>query len=477
MNTARKIAKNTVALTAASLVNIVIGFFFTMYVARYLGVQGYGVLSFAIAITSIFAIFTDIGLNKLAIREVARDRFLAGKYLGNLAVLKLILCVASFGLIALTVNLMHYPDQTIYVVYLVALSVVVNAFNSTFYSIFQAHERMEFVSAGQILTAILQLAVAIMAVSKGLSIIVIASSYLLASVITLGYSAVTSILKFSRPSLQIDFSFWKETLKEAWPFGLGMMFASIYYWMSSVMLSWLKGDEVVGLYSAAYKPALLFQFFPVAYSAAVFPVMSKFHSSSGESLRFTFEKSIKFMIIVAVPIGIGMTLLAGKIISLVFGSQFYQSIIALQILSWSAVFIFISLIFAQLFGALGKQATLAKVNGISALVNIGLNLSLIPKFSYVGASVATVVTEFAALAILYVLSFRMGYGISAMTLMATTAKVLFAGIIMGVFVFFLQNVTLWALVPFATMLYFATLYLVRGIDKEDTLLLRQTVAR
>ena len=151
MNTVQRIAKNTGVLLISQLASYIIGFFFIMYTARYLGVAGFGILSFALAFTGIFGVFSDLGLSTLTVREVARDKSLAGKYLGNIAVMKLILVVVTFGLIALFINLLDYPEQTIMVVYLVALSVIFGAFSGMFNSVFQAYERMEYQSVGQIL--------------------------------------------------------------------------------------------------------------------------------------------------------------------------------------------------------------------------------------------------------------------------------------------------------------------------------------
>jgi len=155
MSTVQRIARNTTLLLLSNVASFVIGFFFTMYVARHLGAAGFGVLSFGLAFTAIFGVFTDIGLQVLMIREIARDKALAQKYLGNVAVLKIVLSLLTFGLIALTINLMDYPFETINVVYLIGLSVVFSAFSSMFYGVFRAHERIEFESVGQVLGSVL----------------------------------------------------------------------------------------------------------------------------------------------------------------------------------------------------------------------------------------------------------------------------------------------------------------------------------
>ena len=90
MNTVQRIAKNTGVLLVSQIANYIIGFFFVMYTACYLGAKGFGILSFALAFTGIFGVFSDLGLSTLTVREVARDKSLAVKYLGNIAVMKLI---------------------------------------------------------------------------------------------------------------------------------------------------------------------------------------------------------------------------------------------------------------------------------------------------------------------------------------------------------------------------------------------------
>ena len=477
MNTIQRIAKNVAVLTIAEITTAVIGLFFIMYVARYLGAEGFGILSFALAFTAIFGVFTDIGLNPLTTREVVRNKALAPKYLGNITGLKIILTTVTFGLIVLAINLLGYPDQTKNIVYLIALFLVFNAFSTTFYSIFQAHERMEFVTLGRIFNGVLLLAGALFAVGQGLSVVVFASVYLLASALTLVFNGIVSIWKFTKPRIEIDFGFWKETIKQAWPFGLAGVFTGIYFWVDSVMLSFMKGDEVVGWYSAAYRLVFVLTVIPSVYFTSVFPVMSRYYVTSRESLRLIYEKSIKYMFIFAVPIAIGTTILADKAIMLIFGPGYSNSIIALQILVWAVAFVFIGTGFARLFESSNKQVIVTMVAGGCALLNVVLNLILIPKYSYRGASIATVVTEFATLALLLLWSSKIGYGISGKKLINILTNTLAAGLVMGGFVFVLQDLTVWALVPLSALLYFIVLFIIRGIDGEDILLLKQMVLK
>lgn len=474
MSTVRTIARNTTVLMIAQVASYLLAFFSMMYTARYLSAAGFGILSFALAFTGIFAVVGDLGLQPLTTREVARDKSLAPKYLANVTLMKVILAAVTFGLIALTINLMGYPEETIRVVYLLGLYVVFMTFIQMFYAFFQAFERMEFQAIGQMLNAALLLGGVILALKFGFSVVGFASLYVIASVITLGYSFAVMKLRFSNPAsasaakvMKFDWSFWKPTIKEALPFGLSTIFITVFYWISSVMLSAMKGDAVVGWYNAAYRLVLVLLFIPTAWSNAIFPVMSKLYVTSRDSLRFSFERSFKYLTILAIPIGVGTTLLAQRFILLIFGAEYTNSIVALQILVWSSVFIFMSNSFGNLFNSLNRQIIGTKIVGICCAVNIVLNLILIPRYGLIGASVATLFTEFLSLALGLIWGRRIGYGLFNRNSAGNVAKVLISSAAMGVFIWYFHNLKLQALVPLAALLYFVILYIIRGVDKED----------
>jgi len=478
MNTVQRIAKNTGVLFISNIVSKVFSFFYVMYTARYLGAEGFGILSFALAFTGIFGVFTDLGLNPLTVREVARDKSLAGKYLNNITVMKLILVIITFALIALVINILGYPLQTIKVVYLIALSIIFSAFTRIFYSIFQAFEKMEYQSLGQVLKSILIFSGVMLAIKYNFTIIDFASIYLIASIVVLGYSLIILRGKFSNPVfasknkiVEIDWSFWKPTIKEALPFGLTGIFVTIYYWTDSVMLSLMQGNEVVGWYNAAYRLILILLFIPSIINVSIFPIMSRFYVSSEDLLRFTYKKFFKYMAIIGIPLGVGVTLLANKIILLIFGAEYINSIIALQILVWSSVFIFLSSAFARLLESSNRQLTITKITAINALANVILNLILIPKFSYIGASIATVITEFSALMFSIIVCSKIGYGLSKKDLLGLS-KVFIASLLMGIFIIYLKDLNLLFLVLLPSTFYFFILYLFKEFEEEDIKMFR-----
>ena len=476
MNVAQRILKNTGILSIAQIISYVLVFFYTIYIARYLGAEGFGILSFAIAIVGIFTILTDLGISTLTVRDVARDRSLGPKYLGNGLVIKVILAVVSFGLIALAVNLLNYPSETITVVYFIALSTIFGSIASFIFSIFQAHEKMEFQGLGQILNAVLMFSGVFIAIAMSLDVIGFSIVYFVASLISLIYSLLIYIWKFSLPPVEIDRVFWGKLLKGAIPFGITGIFVTIYYWIDSVMLSVMAGNEVVGWYNASYKVIFLFLSFQSLFIVSIFPVLSSFYKTSRESLKYAYERSFKYMSIISIPIAIFGTLVADKIILLIYGPDFMPSIVALQILIWTVVFMFNNNISGNFLGSINQQVVVSKVAAVGAVVNIVLNLVLIPKFSYVGSSFATVFTELMILPLLVYVVHKYRYT-NIGPLVKDLPKILVSGLVMSIFLIYFHYLNLFILLLASSIIYLGVIFITRTLDEEDIVLIRNIIQK
>lgn len=471
MNVSQRILKNTTILSVAQIISYVLVFFYTIYTARYLGAEGFGVLSFAIAIVGIFTILTDLGMSNLTVREVARDKSLGPKYLGNGLVIKTVLAVVSFALIALTTNLLNYPSETLIVVYFIALSTIINSIYGFIFSIFQAHEKMEFQSVGQILNSALMFSGIIIAITYALDVVGFSFVYFISSLITLIFALIVYVWKFSLPPLEIDGAFWGKLLKNAIPFGLTGIFVTIYYWIDSVMLSIMVGNEVVGWYNASYKFVFLFLSFQSLFVISIFPVLSSFYKTSKESLKFAYERSFKYMLIISIPVAVFVTIVADKVVLLIYGTDFIPSVIALQILIWTVIFMFINNISSNFLGSIDRQIAVSKIAGVGAIVNVILNLLLIPQFSYVGSSFATVFTELAILPILVYMVYKHHYT-SISPLVKDLPKILLSSLIMSLFTIYFDYLNLFILIIASAVIYIGIIFITRTLDEDDINLIR-----
>jgi len=473
MSTARTIAKSSILLLIGQIVSLGIAAVYGIVLARYLGVTGFGLLSTAIAFTTVFAPFTSLGLSTLATREVARDKSLASKYLGNLIIIEIALASGTFCLIALVAYVLRYPPETITLIYILALSVVCGGFTAIFYSLFQAFERMQYQSLGLILSTGATCVVVIWGITAGLGVVWFAFAYFVGSLAVTIYSLIVYSTKFSQPHIEIDLKFWKRILPEALPFALSGLFTTIYFYIDSVLLSVMKGADAVGWYNAPYRLIMVLLFVPTVISTAVFPAMSRFHATANDSFRLIYKRYFKYMAIVSVPLGIGTTLLASQIITFIFGVPYENSAIALQILIWATVFIFLTAAFLRLFETSIRQMMGTKITAVGMVENVTLDIILIPRFSYVGTSIATAATELTVLLLCVFVSSRITYPLSKKDI-GNLVKIGAASLLMGSFIVYLGNLNLLSVFP-AVLLYFTVLYLLRVVDNEDIALFRNIV--
>jgi len=166
--------------------------------------------------------------------------------------------------------------------------------------------------------------------------------------------------------------------------------------------------------------------------------------------------------------------LAHEFILVIFGAEYANSVIALQILVWSEVCIFISMPMANVFNSLNKQTVITKITIVCLILNIGLNLILIQLFGIIGASITTVLTEAISLILTYIFIAKIGYGLS-WKYAADLLRVAASSVLMGVFLICFRSLQLTILLPSAILLYFILLCLIKGIDKEDMALIKKIV--
>lgn len=453
------------------------GLVYSMYTARYLGPERYGTIAFALAFTSIFGVVTDLGINTLTIREVARNKNSATTFLGNLLLIKSILVIITVAFIVVAVNLTGHDWIEIDVTYLISISIILSAFNGAFNSLFQAFERIEFISIGSVLSNISMLLGAGYAISHGFGVIGFACIYIFSSTLGLAYTLLVANRLHLTHALQIDREMIWPMMKEALPFGITALSGMIYTYADSIMLSSLKGNEVVGWYNAPYRLMLMMLFIPNVINVVIFPVMSRYFTSSPSFLKLIYTKYLKFMLILSLPLGMGTTLIADKIILFVFGVGFENSIVALKIIIWTIVLTFIGAAFARLLESVNQQRIITKISMICMVVNVLLNILLIPKFSYIGSSFVTVVTEFLLVGSIIFFSYRLNYGIPLSIIKTYLIRILFSSLVMCIFVLYFKEAYLILLIISAIFVYFFTLYIVRGIDSEDMMLMRQAINR
>ena len=178
------------------------------------------------------------------------------------------------------------------------------------------------------------------------------------------------------------------------------------------------------------------------------------------------------MLIVTVPIAVFVTVLSSKIILLIYGPSYIPSVIALQILIWTIVFMFVNGLSSNFLGSHNKQPIATKITAIGAVTNIILNILLIPKFSYVGSSFATVITELIMTPILIYIVWKNQYT-NLIPLIKDLPKIIFSSLIMLIYIIYFNDLNLIILILTASIIYLGLIFITRTLDDDDILILKR----
>lgn len=473
MNTVQRVAKNTGIVIAGNVIFRIISLFVIIYLARYLGTADFGKYSFIFAYIAFFGILTELGLNAILVRDIARDPVIAPKLIGNAYIIRWILTVFAIVLSLTIITLMSYPADTTTYVYIATFILLFQSFSGFYSTIFEANLRMEYSIFSKLVFRVL---------SAGLILwIIFAKGTIMHVIIALLFSEAIKTLinyslskKFVRPKFVIDFELCKYLVKASLPIALSSVVAIIYHQTDIVMLSIIQGDTAVGIYSAAYKLFDPLMLIPTALMISLFPIMSKSFKTSPEKLIKSYRLSIKYILIMALPIIIGITLLSDKIILLIYGISFANSATVLQILILALVFTFANSVSLNLLIAIDKQKLHAASVGLCAIINVVLNLTLIPILSYNGAAIATLFTTIVLfLASFYFLSKHLQLPPMYKMLM----KPVISGLIMGAFIYYFSDFNIFLLITLAGLIYFTALLLLKTFSEEDVDLLSKIISR
>ena len=469
MDTVQRLVKNTFALSIAQIVSSILSILLGVFIARDLGAVELGKYSFAYTFVLFFSVFLDLGYNTLLIREVAREKSRANTFVSNLLSFRALSALIFFLFIVVTINLMGYPSDTKNVVYLFAVYIFLDSFSSIYKFTFRAFEKMEYEAGITIFSNILRVCLALAVIFLGYGLFMIALVFIFSNIFDLLISTIVCERKFVKSRTEFNISFFKNTIKLALPLVMISFFGGVFVRADTIMLSILKGDAVVGWYNAAYNLVLSLRVIPMLFISALLPTISNYSVTSQSLLKVVYEKYFRYLFMLGLPIAMGAMLLSNKIILFFYGPAYTNSIIVLQILSWDILLIFLYTILGGFLISIDRQNQMALAAMVTAVVNVMLNLALIPYFSYVGAAVATVTAETILVIIyLYLLSKHM----HLLPLQKIFMKPFIAMVIMSCFVFIFSWLYFLVLVVLGAFLYFGVLYGIRGISKEDITLLR-----
>ena len=475
MSQVKRIFNNISWLLISQIIASICGFIWTILMARYLGVSEYGIFGFAVSLTGMMSILFDLGIGIYSVRHIATDYESAPKYLGNIIPLKGIFSTFGFIAILIVLILMKSNELTIIVTLLFAIEQIIKKFVELMNATFQAFEVGKYQGIGNTILNTILLVFILISIYTDIGLYGISISYILANLIALIYTYYILNKYYVQPKYEMDVEFCKKITMAALPFAVSFILSSVYYSIDMVMLTNIVGDYATGIYNATYKLISVLTLFYSVYSAVIFPVMSKFYKNDVKMLLISYEKSIKYLMIIIIPIAIGTMIYSTDLIHLFYGSEYDGASSVLSILIWTVCLLFISGAGNNLLNASHKEVSVTKIYLIAAAFNVVLNLILIPKYSYNGAAITTVLSDILIVAIQTYIIYKIGQKPNK-KLYSDLIKIIFGSILMGFALYFL-NLNMWVAVPVGIIIYLTFVYLLRVFDNDDMYVIKEILGR
>ena len=432
MTLTHKIAKHTTVQVIGRFIGFGLSLVSIIFLTRYLGTDGFGKYITIIVFVNVVSVCAGFGLDQILIKEYFKTKRTKHLIANSLA-LRAIGSLLIFIIGAIIGHFLPYAPIVKIGIWVYSLSSFLVAVELIFLDIFQINLRMYYQVIAETINRIITLLLIIASIYLNLGLIFILLSTAAGSAmqILIAYFWVNRIVTIK---LRFNFKMWRNLLVKAIPLGISAVLIFVYYKIDTVLLSLLKPSADVGIYGAAYKVLDIVSTFPGMFCGLLLPVFANvFTKNRMPHFNKLIQKGFDVLAITGIPITIILFCLARPIILLVAGNQFTSSVLVLEILAPSAALIYLNWIFWIAIVGGDKQNKLILPYLLITIFNIILNLILIPRYSYLGAASATIITQLLALFIPWWLAKKF---FKTSLSLVIPAKAAAAGIVMF-FVFYL----------------------------------------
>jgi len=383
---------NTSWMIGERVIRRVVALFVGAYVARYLGPERFGLLSYAMSLAILFSAIGAMGLDGIVVRDLVKEPDKSQDLLGTAFVLKIIGASLLLVLVFFAARLMSDDRFTVILVLIIAGGTFFQAFQVIDF-FFQAKVLAKFPCIARFASLLVSSISRLVLIALNAPLIWFAWVLVLESLIV-NLSLVVLYRKQGMSAFHWKFKKDVATglLRDSWPLILSGMAIMVYMRIDQIMIKEMLGSEAVGNYAAAVNLSEAWYFIPVMVCNSLFPAIMTAKTVNDRFYHQRLQKLYFFMVWCAIAVALPTTFLSEFVITLLFGPDYIQSAAVLNIYIWSGVFVFLGVASGKWFLAENLQKYSfynAVAGGIS---NIILNLLLIPEFGIKGAAIATIIS-------------------------------------------------------------------------------------
>ncbi|MBI2485132.1 oligosaccharide flippase family protein [Candidatus Uhrbacteria bacterium] len=463
-----RLGKNTLQLTLASVVQKALAFLYFLFLARLVGTENTGDYFLALSVTTMFSVLTDMGLQPVLIRTVAKGSESWREMFAQTITLKVVFSLLAALLVLLFVSAMGYAESVRALVGVAILVMLVDAITLTMYGLLRGVQVLTFESVGMFVGQGITVVVGVIALILHAPLVWLVVALLAGSAWNAVFSTVIVVRRFGisllRPALSLQGM--RHLLYLAVPFALSGIFVKGYSYLDTILLSTYFTATDVGYYAVAYKLTYAFQFLPMAFAAALYPAMSAYVAKEREKLSGAFEDAVEYMMVLATPIAFGIWAVAPELIVQTVGQEFLGAVAPLQILVFATIPLFLDFPVGSLLNAAHRQTLKTSLMGATFIMNAAANIFLVPRFGTTGAATAAL-GSFLFLFFSGLLFVPRITTLHTRRLLGKLSRILLVGGVMALIVYLaLDTIGLFFAITFGAIVYVGGLWIVRVLSRE-----------
>ena len=396
----RRVARNSFFLFANGVLGFVVRFATIPIVARYLGLNDFGLYAFIMAIAFTVGPTAAFGITRIVCRELAKDDVDQHEFFSTAALIQVLFCVFMMAVGILIIYVADWSHTTNIALLLALAGELIIALAETYLSVTMAKERMEFGMISGAIHKIALLAAICLVVTLNAGFLGIFWARLGVAVLYMLIAVGMVYSRFLRPCFCIRVNYARSIIGESISLCVARLQQALLLRVDVFVLKWLATPAAIALFEVPHRLTTQVQILASSVNMSMFPTLARNTSpDSREMLQKSYEETIRFLLVAGLFLTTAMNVCAEPFMALIFGVEFLPAVASLQVLSSVTGMLFVSTFQFSVLVALGKTRMNVICLGIALLTNFALDLALIPEYGYLGASVATLIAYSVRLAI------------------------------------------------------------------------------
>ncbi len=465
--------RNTAIILTAKVVARLIALVAVVYMIRRLSPAQYGSFTTLVNLTAIASVLLDLGFNVLFVREGARHHDEIQRYLRNVMSLRLLMSLASLVVLAALVIPLGLQNLLLPGFVLMVLTSYSTLLRNGLYAV----QQLGFEALAVVLESVVLLGLIVYGAASQQGVAYYVWAYAIQYAFSCVYFLVVlAVKRIALPGWSFESQLLREWFWKGLPFALTFVLTILYFRIDQPLIFTLRSPTEAGWYGAAYKPIDSLLFIPISFLSVVFPVLSIYHRERRQDMLDAVNRFYKGLLLMGWPMAVGLSVLAGPVTALLYRPEYAKSEFALQVLAFAMGIAFVNNAFIGALNASDRQSSFTWAAAWSLVVNVVLNLTLIPIFGYMGASWATVLTELTLGVVAWVLTAR---HVGRVAVLSQSWRVVLAGLIMGLAIYPLHDVHgFYVVIPViaGAAVYAAAVLLLRGLTGDEIRWARRALA-